>query len=326
MAPTLSAPHYHPRVIRLLFLVPVLLALLGCDRAPPASPSPPGPRLVILSPALAIIMRDLRTDRRIVGRHAWDMILDKSIPVCGDQAGIDYEALLTARPTHILIEWGQRELPQRLTTLAGQNGWRISNHALLTLADIRETTHRLYDDFVLARALDAPPAQPPPPWEESRLALEMARAWSPRAGDAGRAIAASGRILLLETVNPAHALGPGSFHHQLINAIGGRPIPDSGSPYIEMDAEDVLHLAPDAIILIEPRNPESPIRDDPYTWEELSSKLGPLARLDIPAVKNRRIAISDDPLALTPSTAMIRLADDFAHLLEGWGAAPNPGQ
>ncbi|MCC6677893.1 MAG: ABC transporter substrate-binding protein [Phycisphaerales bacterium] len=310
-------------MLRLVLIIPLLLTLLGCDRTP-AAPAPSGPRLVVLSPALAIILRDLHADAPIVGRHAWDMVLDKSIPACGDQAGIDYEALLTARPTHILLEWGQRELPQRLTSLAAKHHWQVSNYTLLSLDEIRETTHRLYDEFIYHKPLMA--AVTAPPWERSPLALEMARAWSPREGDAGNAIAAAGRILILETVNPAHALGPGSFHHQIIRAIGGHPIPDAGSPYIEMDAEDVLHLAPDAIILIEPRNPDSPIRDDPLTWEELSTKLGPLARLDIPAVKNRRIAVIDDPLALTPSTAMIRLADDFARLLESWGAAPKPGQ
>lgn len=308
-------------MLRLLFLIPLLLTLLGCERKPAAA-APAGPRLVILSPALAIILRDLHADPPIVGRHAWDMVLDKSIPVCGDQAGIDYEALLTARPTHILIEWGQRGLPQRLTSLAVEHKWNISNYTLLTLDEIRETTRRLYDEFIFRKPhTDAVIA---PPWERSPLAIEMARAWSPREGRAGAAIAAAGRVLILETVNPAHALGPGSFHHQIIRAIGGHPIPDAGSPYIEMDAEDVLHLAPEAIILIEPRNPEAPVRDDPFTWEELSTKLGPLARLEIPAVKNRRIAVIDDPLALTPSTAMIRLADDFARLLESWGAAPKP--
>lgn len=305
----------------LFFLLPLLLILAACERKAPAPPAPAGPRLVILSPALAIIVRDLHLDAPIVGRHAWDMVLDPKIPVCGDQAGIDYEALLTAHPTHILIEWGQRELPQRLTRLAEQNHWRISNHALLTLDDIRETTRSLYEQFTLHPEFPRTPttASAPTAWERSPLALAMARAWSPRAGDAGRRIAASGKILLLETVNPAHALGPGSFHFQILSAIGGHPVPEQGAPYIEMDAEDVLHLAPDGIILFEPRNPQAPINDDVPTWEELARKLGPLARLDIPAIRDRRIAVIDDPLALTPSTAMIGLADRLATLLESWG-------
>lgn len=315
---------------RLLLILPLLLAQLvfiSCERKVPAPPgavaaAKPSPRLVILSPALAIIARDLHVKAPIVGRHAWDMVLDKSIPVCGDQAGIDYEALLKARPTHILIEWGQRELPQRLSALAAEHGWQISNYAMLTLADIRDTTRRLYDLLILDPQFAPPPtsAALPTRWERSAIALDMDRAWSTRPSAA--AIAAAGRVLILETVNPAHALGPGSFHHQILRAIGGRPVPETGSPYIEMDAEDILSLAPDAIILIEPRGVDAPIRDDLDTWEGVSTRLGPLARLDIPAVKNRRVAVIDDPLALTPSTAMIRLADELARRLEAWGKPP----
>lgn len=313
----------HRRSVILAFAaVAVLAGLTGCHRTPAPARAGESPRYVILSPALAIMARELRPDLPIVGRHAWDMVLDKSIPVCGDQAGIDYEALITARPTHILLEWGRRELPARLTDLARRHGWTVTNYTLLTLDEIRESARRLYAELVVRAAPAGGPA--PPPWEESALARGMARAWSPRPGPAGEAIRAAGRVLILETVNPAHALGPGSFHHQILRAIGARPVPEEGAPYIEMDAEDVLHLGPDAIILIEPRNPEAPPRPGPFTAEEIREKLGPLARLDIPAVKTGRVAVIDDPLALTPSTAMIGLADDLAALLEAWGASTPP--
>jgi ABC-type Fe3+-hydroxamate transport system substrate-binding protein len=43
-----------------------------------------------------------------------------------------------------------------------------------------------------------------------------------------------------------------------------------------------------------------------------------LAKLDIPAVRRGRIAIIDDPLAHTPSTAMIGVARAMARALEPW--------
>lgn len=292
----------------------------------------------MLSPALAITLRDLHVDGWIVGRHAYDMILDKSIPICGDQANIDYEALLKARPTHILIEWGRRELPARLTELAKRNGWRISNYEMLTLDQIRESTRLLYQDFVIGEALSpamkdrapgagaTPSATTTPAWENSDIARAMDRAWSKHTGPDGVSLARAGRVLVLDTVNPAHALGPGSFHYQIITAVGGMAVPEKGAAYIEMDAEDVLHLAPDAIIFIESRSPNAPPREKPWTWGEITAKLGPLARLDIPAIRNRRAAVIDDPLALMPSTSMIKLADEIAELLEAWSKPAKDGQ
>lgn len=331
-------------VLPLVFLI---FIMPGCDgptssgqtAKAPAAPTPvpasAEPRLVVLSPALAITLRDLHIDRWIVGRHAYDMILDKSVPICGDQANIDYEALLKAKPTHILIEWGRRDLPARLTDLAKRNGWRLSNYEMLTLDQIRDSTRRLYQEFVIGEALSpamkaaaqaTPGEAPPPPWPNSEIARAMDRAWSKHAGPDGVSLARAGRVLVLDTVNPAHALGPGSFHYQIITAVGGMPVPEKGAAYIEMDAEDVLHLAPDAIIFIESRNPEAPPRDKPWTWDEIAAKLGPLARLEIPAIKNRRAAVIDDPLALMPSTSMIKLAEDIAKLLAEWSEPAKPGQ
>ena len=76
----------------------------------------------MLSPALAVIVRDLGLEANIVARHGFDIVLDKSIPVAGDQSGLDYEILLTAKPTHVLLEWGQREIPRRLGELMVERG------------------------------------------------------------------------------------------------------------------------------------------------------------------------------------------------------------
>jgi len=296
------------------------LAMLRHGRpvAPVAVPVRPeaaeSPRIITMSPALAIILRDLGMAGLIVGRDANDMVLDRSLPVCGDQAGLDYEAILRVRPTHIFMQLGARPVPPRLAGLAEQHGWIVKDYPLLTLDDIALATADLRMRVDLWRGERARPAtgagvaidQAP-----GELDLAMQRAWSKR----GEGFAGAGRVLLLESIDPPAAFGPGSFHQQILERIGGTPAITSGKPFITMDAEDVLRLAPEAIILF--GSAKGPVEPTP---ESLRALLGRLGTLDIPAVKNGRIALIADPLALTPSTAMIGVADEMAEILGKWTA------
>ena len=70
------------------------LLLFGCDQKSPApipAASGSGQRLVSLSPALAIIVRDLGAADRFVGRDGNDMVLPKSLPVCGDLRSVELQ-------------------------------------------------------------------------------------------------------------------------------------------------------------------------------------------------------------------------------------------
>lgn len=260
---------------------------------PHRHPHPPsGPRIVVLSPAIAVILRDLGLEGLVVGRHAYDLILDKSIPSCGDESGLDYEAIIRTRTTHVLMESGAAGPPQRLRDLAQQHTWQLHSYPMLSLADIRACVGAVA--HLLGRSPEA-------------LLARMDAAWAPREG------IYTGRVLLLASADPPAALGPGSFHYQLLQRLGGRPAITTGNPYITMDAEDVLHLGPDAIILILPRAPTPSL-----TATDRLKHLGRLGTLDIPAVRDAHVALIEHPLAHTPSTAMIDVADRLADVLESW--------
>lgn len=287
----------------------VVIAMRRCGPAapPPAAPAQPVSRLpgqtriVTLSPALAIILRDLGYADLIVGRDAHDMVLDRSLPVCGDQAGLDYEAILQARPTHILMQAGASPVPPRLERMASEHGWTVKAYPLLTLDDIA------------AAVADLPKLIPErrPGAAAEGLGLRMDGAWR------RRDIAGAGRVLLLESLDPPAAFGPGSFHQQILERIGGTPAITRGKPFITMDAEDVLRLAPDAIIIFAPRLPGAE-RGPAASPEQLRAAMGRLGTLDIPAVRAGRLAKIDHPLSLTPSTAMLEVAEEMVRILEGW--------
>ncbi len=285
------------RALRATFLALLAaLALVGCKQKAPtgALESSDGPRIVALSPAIALIVADLGLADRIVGRHAFDLSLDTSIPVVGDQSGIDYENLARVRPTHILLDWGSRDRPPRLLSLAAERGWTVRDYRMLSLADIRAATLAIADDLdsdpARARALD--------------LAVAMDNAWTPDAAFAARC----GRCLILFGADSTGAAGPGSFHAQLIESLGGRSAVADGAPFVTLDTEDVRRLDPDSILIFAPGA-------DPARTLDL---LGPLARADLRAVAAGRVAVIDHPHGLTPSTAMIEVAGRVAEAAAAW--------
>ena len=272
-------------------------------------------RLAVLSPALAVILRDLGLGDRIIARHGFDIWSEQSLPVVGDQAGIDYEALIRSDPSAVLLEWGRREIPARLQDLARERSWEIVNCSTLSLADIRETTRRLWAFTPECRSA----SNVEKAWTESRMGAELARAWSPRAAPAG--IDRVGKVLLLISTDPvAAALGPGSSHAEILGLVGGTSALHKGLPYQELDAEDVLRLDPGAIVLLRPRTPGGSPSAAPLE-ERLTVALGPLAKLGLRAVREKRVAILDDPLLLLPSTSLIAYADRLAETLAAFAAS-----
>jgi ABC-type Fe3+-hydroxamate transport system substrate-binding protein len=291
-----------PTILRLAAAVLLLITPSACRRHEPP-PVGDGPRLVVLSPAAAVTLRDLGLSHLAVARHAYDIALDPALPVCGDQLGIDYEALLRIRPTHIIIQWGAREHPPRLADLARRHGWRLLDHNPLTLDDIIADADRLHDEFRAAGPTSAMVHPPPRPSE-----------WIPRRFDALGQSPFDERVLMLAALDPPAALGPRSFHHDVLVRLGGTPALNSGGPYQTLDAEDILRLAPDLIVLILPRTPRSPPPPPPDPGD-LRARLGRLGMLDIPAIRRGRVVLFDDPEFLTPSTAVVRFAEALARAL-----------
>jgi ABC-type hemin transport system substrate-binding protein len=249
---------------------------------------------------------DLGREQDIVGRHAADVLLPPSIPVCGDHIAIDLESLQRVNPTHVFTQWGTRDLPQPYSALARKNGWTTRDCELLTLADIR-------------REIGAIESLLPPPHDKAAklvAALDAALALKPTRP-------ALGRVLLIAGVEPPGALGPGSCHHEMLVMLGATPAILSGSAWIELANEDVKRLSPDAIIVFQPRSPRTPPRgseEAAYLGDEAIARVPSLAKLSTPALAAKHIAIVDDPLCLTPSTAMIRVARQMGEVLDAWAA------
>lgn len=278
----------------------------ACSRKEPEKKAAAGdvnaPRVVALSPAIAAIMRDEGFERLIVGRHAYDIVLPRAIPSCGEQGTLDYEALLATRPSHVLVQWGKQELPARLMELGRQQAWHVESIDILTLEQIDQAQQRVHELLDPARAMD-----------QARLTsarIDALKTANPELGSRGR-------VLLIASAGATFGvLGPGSCHAQVLERLGMRAAKVDGGPWSTMDAEDIFALRPDGIIVIQPRAWGAPAKA--WTDEEALGLLAGAARLDLPAIREKRLAVIDDPLALIPSTSMADFAADVARAVVAW--------
>lgn len=269
---------------RSLLLLACLL-LTACSRRESAPADDGSPRLVVLSPAMSVMLRDLGKETLIVGRHAFDLILPKELPIAGDQHTLDYERIVTLHPTHILLEAGATDLPPRLTQLAEANRWNIVNLPMLTLDDVRAALTKL-DEIT-----DGP----------SEKGRSLRTAFDDALKTNADAASRLGKVLPLAWTDPPGVMGPRSFHAQLIEALGAVPIPKEGPAFIEWSVEDVVHADPDTLLILRPGSDES-----------VETVLGPLAKLDLRCIREGRVIVIRDPLCHTPSTALTGVARSIA--------------
>jgi ABC-type Fe3+-hydroxamate transport system substrate-binding protein len=315
--------------ILIRFLLIGVLLVSGCSRAPSAgaggaAQSASGEaehRLVVMSPAIAVILRDIGMEDSIVGKHAWDMVLSDSVAIVGSEEGIDYESMIRAAPSQIFFQRSSAGVPAKLEQLADEQGWVIRTIALDSLDDIAIAADDLFMQFVGVREQAPGEIDPTERFAQTTMPSEsLARAWADRGPIADRA----GRVLVLAGVDPPGAMGPGSFHHQLVSRLGAETAIDAGGMWQELDLEDIVRLNPDSIVLFSPRERDASDLFAPIEGadEDISALFGKIAELDINAVKHSRLAVIDDPLALVPGTNMRQIGEELGAIFERWAQSP----
>ncbi len=286
----------HPmRLIHTIILALCVLLLPACaERAAPAKSTPSSaPRLAVLSPGFAATLIDLKRDHLIVARHAFDIVLHGSIPVAGNQSGLDYETLVSVRPTHIILEKNSQPLPERLPEFAERYGWQIVRLPALMLIDVRASISAL-------DTIANPDTHPSPESINLTARFDALR-------DVLRTDAPPQELLLLSWVDPIGVMGPGSYHYELAKHMGLKPLPESGAHYITLSVEDLIRMDPPTIVLLIP----DATTDDP------ASLIPRQARERLTACKLGNVILLNDPAALLASTTLIKLADDLRAALEG---------
>tara|TARA_R110002096_G_scaffold173781_2_gene348023 strand:+ start:187295 stop:188242 length:948 start_codon:yes stop_codon:yes gene_type:complete len=274
-------------------------------------------RIAAMSPAMSVMIRDLGYEDRIVAKHDYDMILGSRVPAAGSELGFDLEMLIQTNPTHVLFQKTSTERSQRFLQIAQEHHWIIFERPLNTLDDIATTMDDLYFLF------NGVPQRQDRQYDMNEVfsqplpSAKLAAAWD----DLGPVADAAGRVLVLASVDPIGAMGPGSYHHQIIDRLGASQAITEGSMWIELDYEDLIRLNPDSIVLIAPRQPSEDERfAEPLgpTPDDIKRIFGPIMELPINAVTNGHIGVIDHPLGLLPSGSLGEVAEEIGALFQQW--------
>jgi iron complex transport system substrate-binding protein len=270
----------------------VSVVFIGCSRdsapVPGVSADQAGHRYVSFAPSMTQMLIDLGESDRIVAVGEYDPVKPVQAAVVGDLYRIDYEKLLSLRPTDVFMQPGKQGVPARLQELATKHGWKLHAFEIETRDDalrvLGETIGPAIGDPAAAQKLRHTVERQ---WDQ----LAKLTATEPRPG-----------CLLVVGRNPVVCAGPQTFISQMLEAAGGRNVlSDAGVRYPVIDREKMLALRPEVIVWIR---------------AGVSGDVGePRAALGLPDGLEARVIVVDDAAALLPSTSMPRVIAQMARAL-----------
>jgi ABC-type Fe3+-hydroxamate transport system substrate-binding protein len=283
-----------------LAAVVLMLALTACDRkgdAPATRPATAATmRVVSLAPAITQMMADLGKSALLVGVSENDDAAPAGLPVVGNYVDINTEALLATKPTHVIMMAGKSGAPARLKEMAASGRFKLVAYPYpATVAD------------VLTILADVPRGEQPSLGDVLACETQATAAASNMTRqllairDLTKHQPIKPRVLIVIGVNPVMASGKNTVLNELLLTCSGENVASGervSAP--TFDREKLRALAPDVIVIVMPGAPPlKPIDED--------SRLAELRGLDIPAVRNGRIVLISDQLALLPASNLGRI-------------------
>jgi ABC-type Fe3+-hydroxamate transport system substrate-binding protein len=276
--------------------------------ATPAVPPPPvqTTRIVSLAPAISQMLVDLHMDADIVGKAEYDTSAPAKVRVVGNYQDINLEALLSTKPTMVLMMTGASGVPKVLTDLADKK--RFSLYTYRYPDTIRETLDILHDPEAdqykaasqpdLATVLGDPAG-----------AIRLRRTIDLQLqaiADTLQSVPAKPKVLVIFSTSPVMASGAKTVNDELVTIASGINVAGNSKVMAPTyDREKILALSPDVILFLSPDAPVlGPIETD--------ARLETFRGINIPAVTNKRIVLLSDPLILLPSTNLAKAALSFA--------------
>lgn len=283
----------------LWLLVIVMIGVWGCGRADERATTPDGDdqtlRIVSLSPAISRTLIDLGLDSHLVGRTPFCDSVDASIPIVGDLLDLNMEMLVRVQPTHVLVQPPASGIDPALMRTARERNWTVGAWHLDTIDDVRVVLEELPGVMTLHH-------DNPPDGLADRAASLLARI-----DDALQPMneAFDGSVLLVFGLEPVTAFGEGTYLDELLAALGGRNVVTHRG-YPQFSLEDITRMKPEAVILVAPGAGEEPSPKE---------QLGAVGGLDIPAVREGRLAVLNHPDAFLPSSGIIGVAEDVREIV-----------
>lgn len=320
--------HYHtgsrtmPResVKLMRFLSAILLCLLAtltaCDRPPQQSRTTPDyeikqPRIVSLAPSITKMIVDLGRSDMLVGVAQNDDAAPANLPVVGNSFEVNTEALAGVHPTLVLtMESAQSGVPERLKSLSVSEGFTLVTYPYPNT--INESFGILFDAPAALPGEDTnrPPSLGKLLGVEDKALLIYLNELKHLSG-LTRLTEQRRRpyVLMVISTNPVMASGQNTVLNELLSAVGGLNCiedPKSSAPTLDKEMLTAPGSAkPDVVLLLMPKAA-------PLGEIDSDDRLAFFRGLDIPAVKDKRIVLINDPLVLLPSSNLVEIGAAMA--------------
>ncbi|MFP4144252.1 MAG: ABC transporter substrate-binding protein [Phycisphaeraceae bacterium] len=285
----------------MLCLLAGLVFLAGCGEAETSGAAGRGDelRIVSLSPALTQMVVDLGLGDHLVGTGEHDMAAPAGLPVVGHYADVRSELLLAAGPTHVLTMAPSTGVPGRLRELADAGLFELAVYeSPMSVSEVLAILADGGDPPAVGEVLGRPE-------RAQRLRARIERQLKAIGEVTSRAEPT--RALLLMSVQPVTALGPGTTHDEMLALAGGKNAAGEVSTVTapSFDRETLLKLEPGRLLLLMPG------------VESLSPGEPPLSevRALLPGVERERVRLINDPLTLLPSSSLPRVVGEMARAL-----------
>ena len=272
--------------------------LLGCrgDRAAPKA-EPAAARIVSLTPSATEVVAALGATSLLVGVDQYTTYPPEAaaLPRVGTFLAPDVEAILRLRPTLVIVDDIHTAVAGSLHDL----GIATIDCPMHTVADVRTSLTRVGEKLGKADAARTVIAG----IDQAIADVRARRHGGPRP----RVMAVIDR----EPTGLGYLVvgGPGSWHDELLTLVGAdNALATAPSRYPKLSLEEVLRAAPDIVV-------DTTFGADPARAQ---ADWAPAAR--IPAVANRRIAVTKEPYMMAPSPRMAQALADLEAIV--YGAPP----
>jgi len=289
-----------------LALLLCFASVIGCAPETPPQTSPQR-RIVCLVPAITRMIVDLGLEEQVVGVAEYDALAEQGRPIVGHFASVDTELLLSLRPDLVITIESKDSPSQRLKSLTADGLFELIAEPNPTdIKAVADTLHRPGENNDLGDHLGV-----------TQQAAELRRRMIERLDAVRRTTADQQppRVLICIGLSPVMASGAGTVHDQLLEVVHAtNAAADATGTAPTFDREMLIALKPDVILLLQPNDPPLSGPDD--------HRLDDFRGLPIPAVRNNRIHVINEPHCMLPSTNLPALAERFAELVHGQ-APPN---
>jgi iron complex transport system substrate-binding protein len=277
-----------------LFLVLALIGAPGCEQPPAQSPKAKSPKIASLVPAATDLIVGMGAADHLVAVSNWDTSREpiQKLPRVGDYQTTDWEKLAELRPDVMIVFMERDRMPAGVQQRADQLKIRLVNVKTERLDDIFQTID------MLGQLLN-----------EAEKASGLKQKIRSQLDAVAKRVEGKPKVpTLIARDEEGFALVAGdTFIDDLLTIAGGTNVAGHiRIRYPTIDREQLIELAPQAIVQLMPEASQQVIERARASWTKVPN---------VPAVKNGRVQILTDWYVLQPGSHVGELAEKLADIL-----------